>query len=287
MTSFRHILFPVDFSEICHATRSDVRSMTERLDSRVTLLHVTEVYAGVDLGFPMPSDLEEHKQRDISSLRTFSAPFASLKPGSLDTAVVVGNPAVAIIEFAEKHGVDLIMMPTRGYGPFRSLLLGSVTAKVLHDSECVVWTTCHTCDSASPAHCKVESILCAVDLDPDGPGLIRRTVELGKLFNATVRLVHAVPAAHPARYDYMGENFGAFLIQASREEMAKVQIKAGTKLEARIEANTVSVAVRQVAIDCAADLVVIGRGRLGKVLGRLRTNAYAIIRNSPCPVMSL
>jgi nucleotide-binding universal stress UspA family protein len=76
-------------------------------------------------------------------------------------------------------------------------------------------------------------------------------------------------------------------MEASRKEMVRVQNKAGTKLEARIEANAVSVAVRRVAIDCAADLVVIGRGRLDKVLGRLRTNAYAIIRNSPCPVMSL
>jgi len=287
MTPFRHILFPVDFSEICHAFRSDVRAMAERLDARVTLLHVTEVYAGVDLGFPMPSDLEEHKQRDISLLRTFSEPFVSLKPGSLNTAIAVGDPAAAIIDFTEANGVDLIMMPTRGYGPFRSLLLGSVTAKVLHDGACAVWTTAHTCDLASPAHSSVGSIICAVDLDPDAPELIRRAVELGALFNATVRLVHAVPAAHSARYDYLGENFGAYLMDASRKEMVRVQDKAGTKLEARIEANTVSDAVRSVAVDCAADLVVIGRGRLDKVLGRLRTNAYAIIRNSPCPVMSL
>ena len=73
------------------------------------------------------------------------------------------------------------MMPTRGYGPFRSLLLGSVTAKVLHDGACAVWTTAHTCDLASPAHSSVGSILCAVDLDPDAPELIRRAVELGVL----------------------------------------------------------------------------------------------------------
>jgi nucleotide-binding universal stress UspA family protein len=287
MTSFRHILFPVDFSEICHALRSEVKAMAQRLDARVTLLHVTEVYAGVDLGFPMPSDLEEHKQKDLSALRTFSEPFASLKPGSLNIAVAAGDPAATIIDFTETNSVDLIMMPTRGYGPFRSLLLGSVAAKVLHDCACAVWTTAHTCDLASPAHSSVGSILCAIDLDPDGPDLIRRAVELGTLFNATVRLVHAVPAAHPARYDYLDENFGAYLMEASRKEMVRVQNKAGTKLEARIEANAVSVAVRRVAIDCAADLVVIGRGRLDKVLGRLRTNAYAIIRNSPCPVMSL
>jgi hypothetical protein len=36
---------------------------------------------------------------------------------------------------ASWHGyVDLIMMPTHGVGTFRSFLVGSVTAKVLHDA---------------------------------------------------------------------------------------------------------------------------------------------------------
>jgi hypothetical protein len=34
----------------------------------------------------------------------------------------------------------MILMPTHGYGPFRQMLLGSVTAKVLHDSKCPVLT---------------------------------------------------------------------------------------------------------------------------------------------------
>jgi len=36
-----------------------------------------------------------------------------------------------------------------------------------------------------------------------------------------------------------------------------------------------------------ADLLVIGRGSAAGIFGRLRTNAYAIIRQSPCPVVSV
>jgi hypothetical protein len=35
------------------------------------------------------------------------------------------------------------------------------------------------------------------------------------------------------------------------------------------------------------DLAVIGRGALQGTLGRLRTHAYGIIRQSPCPVLSM
>jgi nucleotide-binding universal stress UspA family protein len=46
-----------------------------------------------------------------------------------------GDPATYITAQAEKNDVDLIMMATHGYGTFRSLLLGSVAAKVLHDAK--------------------------------------------------------------------------------------------------------------------------------------------------------
>jgi nucleotide-binding universal stress UspA family protein len=35
------------------------------------------------------------------------------------------------------------------------------------------------------------------------------------------------------------------------------------------------------------DVLVIGRGSAAGIFGRLRTNAYAIIRESPCPVVSV
>jgi hypothetical protein len=34
-------------------------------------------------------------------------------------------------------------------------------------------------------------------------------------------------------------------------------------------------------------LIVIGRGVMQKTLGRLRSSAYSIIREAPCPVISI
>jgi hypothetical protein len=46
-------------------------------------------------------------------------------------------------------------------------------------------------------------------------------------------------------------------------------------------------AVRAVAEECGANLLVIGRGHAAGSLGRLRTNAYAILRESPCLVAAI
>ncbi len=41
-----------------------------------------------------------------------------------------GDPAAESSAYAHKHAVDLVVMPTHGYGPFRRFILGSNTAKV-------------------------------------------------------------------------------------------------------------------------------------------------------------
>ena len=51
--------------------------------------------------------------------------------------------------------------------------------------------------------------------------------------------------------------------------------------------DRVSSVVRASALEHRADLIVIGRGKMRETLGRLRTNACAIIRDSPCPVLSV
>jgi nucleotide-binding universal stress UspA family protein len=49
--------------------------------------------------------------------------------------IEVGSPAEAIVGYAREHGCDQICLGTRGLGHVSGMLLGSVTAKVIHLSE--------------------------------------------------------------------------------------------------------------------------------------------------------
>ena len=67
-----------------------------------------------------------------------------------------------------------------------------------------------------------------------------------------------------------------------------MQKSVGTNGDAFIDdSNSIPLAVCGAATRLDADLVVIGRGVSNGILGRLRTNAYSIIRQSPCPVVSV
>ena len=62
---------------------------------------------------------------------------------------------------------------------------------------------------------------------------------------------------------------------------------AGSRGEIHMEIGPIVGAVAEVAKNMGADLLVIGRNCADSAGGRLPTNAYAIIRESPCPVLSV
>jgi nucleotide-binding universal stress UspA family protein len=270
MPKFNHILFPVDFSERCRAAKPFVRSMVERFNAKLTLLHGINIpagwYGGIDAPYPVMFDIPAMLQQGKKHLEKFLEPSPEV-----NLVIEHGEAARLITTFAEVNDVDLIMMPTHGYGKFRSLLLGSVAAKVLHDAGCAVWTAAHTEDSYQAKHIDCKTILCAVDTNLESVALIRYAEDLAREFNAKLHLVHAVTGADPHH----------------EKRVLTLQQQTGTNSEISIEEGSVSTVVETAALRQSADLIVIGRGKLHENLGRLRTHSYAIIRNSPCPVLSV
>src|SRR6188474_2881776 len=126
MSMVGHILFPVDFSARSKAMKPFVVSMAKELKAKVTLLNVIHIpggwYGGMEGVYPFAFDIDAMVAEGRKQLAEF---FGHPEGLTKETEVCQGDPAAAIAAFAEKHGVGLIMMPTHGYGKFRSLLLGS------------------------------------------------------------------------------------------------------------------------------------------------------------------
>ena len=57
----------------------------------------------------------------------------------LEIAVVYGNPADELVHFAEKEGIDVIVIGSTGKGFLKRKLLGSVSHKVVRDAKCSVY----------------------------------------------------------------------------------------------------------------------------------------------------
>jgi nucleotide-binding universal stress UspA family protein len=290
MTSFQRILFPVDFSKQSAAAAPFVKAMASRFESEVILLHVVEIppswYGTPEAGaYDALIDVSSMLEDRRSALRSYLAD--ELSGISIQRCVQSGDAALHITQYARQKNVGLIMMPTHGYGPFRGLLLGSVTAKVLHDAECPVWTTAHASEIATNARKPWHQMICAIDDDPRDVPLVRWAAELAAGQGTELRLVHAVTGFEEEPGDGVNDPLRDFLFGVAREGIDKLQAEAGTKLDLFIAAGTPAKVVRDFAERHSADLVLVGRGKIQKHFGRLRSNAYAIVRDAPCPVISM
>jgi nucleotide-binding universal stress UspA family protein len=58
----------------------------------------------------------------------------------ITTLLRVGSPAREIVDAAQEHGVDLVLMATHGRGEVHRLLVGSVADKVIRMAPCPVLT---------------------------------------------------------------------------------------------------------------------------------------------------
>jgi nucleotide-binding universal stress UspA family protein len=77
------------------------------------------------------------------------------------------------------------------------------------------------------------------------------------------------------------------MVDQAREDIEKLQQTTGVRALVDIEMGDIAKSICLLAQQLKADLLVIGRGSAAGIFGRFRTNAYAIIRQSPCPVVSL
>ena len=286
MLAIKHILFPIDFSERCCSAAPFVQAMATRFGAKITLISALPPVwqTGLGEGPTMPVDMEELKRDLETRLRgAFVQEFAGIP---VQRVAEIGDPSEVITRFARTQGVDLIMMPTHGYGPFRSLLLGSVTAKVLHDAECPVWTAAHI-EQPSERHIGGAHVLCAIDATPQSVSLIKWAAEYAELTGAQLRLVHAVSGISGWPERQLDDEFEKTLRRDAQLAIESLQRSIGNTSPICVGVGDVAQVIRAEAERHNTDLVIIGRGLLHEILGRLRTNSYGIIRHAPRPVMSV
>lgn len=284
----RHILFPVDFSQRICGAAPFVQKMAQRFGARVTLMSVAPPlwYAAMgDIGTPVYVDLDELRH-DLQT-RLDEVLVKEFEGIPVDRVAEVGEPATEITRFAQEQGVDLIMMPTHGYGPFRSFLLGSVTAKVLHDTHIPVWTGVHMEETPGLEHAEPHNVLCAVDGGPQSVPLINWASCFAKRTGASLRVISVIPGIEGWPERQMDRELEATVVQEARDRLIKLEKEAGIEAPVCVAAGGVADAVRDEARRHAGDLLIIGRGQSQETFGRLRTHSYGIIRQAPCPVISV
>lgn len=282
------LLFPVDFSPSCAAMAAFVERAAAMFRASVTLLHVCDLVShnGFELySRPVPDIAEDHRRVARDRLDAFlPAEFPDTECFRL---LLSGNAAARITQCARDGRFDLIVMPTHA-GRFRRMLLGSTTASVLNDADCPVLTTQHA-ETITPRPLEHRVWACALSLNADSERVLRQASRAADAAGAKLSVIHVLDSRspEPPAPSHLGEQTQYPQEREARRSLDELQKTVGSKAEILLTAGAVLERLLETVQESAADVLIIGRNGEPGTSGGMSRLSYELIRDSPCPVLSV
>jgi nucleotide-binding universal stress UspA family protein len=135
----KNILIPIDGSETSMKAVEAGKNLAKYVGSKVTILNVVPL--GWDQGIGeidyvyvsmVPDEITKYS---LEMLKKAEAMFDGMD-NQVVTESIYGNVVDTILDYANAHGIDLIIMGSHGLGALKNrIMTGSVTTKVLHHTD--------------------------------------------------------------------------------------------------------------------------------------------------------
>jgi nucleotide-binding universal stress UspA family protein len=136
MTTIQNILVPVDLGARSDSALAYARAIARAFRARLHVLHVTENC----FLKPMASDPQTIVERKAGQLRGLLTREDRERHHAVTVLDTSDAPAEAIVSYADRASIDLIVMATHGHQSLGWLIGGSVTERVVRTAPCPVLT---------------------------------------------------------------------------------------------------------------------------------------------------
>lgn len=290
-----NILVPTDFSACAQTALAMALDLAREHGAEIHLVHVMMSFDEdpYSLVYQLPDRHQMYTQQEEACRAQMEEVLADSNsegvtvhrhfPRSLPTAP-------ALVEFAQDHNIDLILMGGHGRRGWRRFLLGSVAEEVVRLAPCPVLTVRER--TSTRTDLGNGRILVPVDFSEHS----KHALEAARALlgpKGTLHVVHVVE--HPVYPEYYDPTAGQILFpqMVPRIETAISNLVAGvlgeTGLwELQILEGRAAETITQEAEDCGADLIVIAtHGLTGLEHLLLGSVSEKVVRGAGCPVLTL
>lgn len=138
---YKHILVPLDGSELAESALVEAKKLATA-GAEIILFQVIRLPLPVmspDVGLSMPViEMDDLMAEAMTYLKEHVVTLAQQGFTARADVVEADNVADAIVQYAKKHGVDLIVKTTHGRGGLSRLVFGSVAEGVVRHASCPV-----------------------------------------------------------------------------------------------------------------------------------------------------
>ena len=185
-----HLLVPLDGSRLAESALGPAISLAERLQSRVTLLHILERRA--------PETV--HGERHLTSAGEAEAYLAGIASRFADAGIPVeahthpspeGDVAASIAVHARDHRADLIVLCAHGQGGLHDWLFGAIAQRVVRRTGAPVLMIRQAL-ATTTAPFAPRRIVVALDGTSEGEEILPTALATAKAFGAAIELLFVV-----------------------------------------------------------------------------------------------
>jgi nucleotide-binding universal stress UspA family protein len=271
---FKHLLIPLDGSELAQAALPVARYLAGALRAKVTLVHVIEEDA--------PNTV--HGERHLRSPEEAEAYLKGIsglagQPGSEVVchvhAAATGDVAQSIVEHQGELAPDLIVMCTHGRSGLRRIIIGSISQQVVASGNIPVLLIRPERRSRN-ASFALKTILAPLDGEPAHEEGLDVALELARATGARLQLLSVVPTL--ATLAGRDATMGKFMPGTTKAilELAETDLKtyllqqvtklqqAGVPATAELRYGDIAPAIAQAADSLDASLIVLAtHGKAG------------------------
>jgi nucleotide-binding universal stress UspA family protein len=297
---FKHLLVPLDGSQLAEAALPAAGYLAGRLGASVTLVHIIEQDA--------PQNV--HGERHLSD---GDEACSYLEEAARRLADFAGNPdlrverhvhtaemkdvAQGIVEHEGELAPDLVVMCTHGSGGLRDVLFGSIAQQVVRRGNLPV-VLIRPSEEGVAQKFECRGVLVPLDGTPEHERSLPVAAQIGRACQAELRLLFAVPtlstlagqqaatgrllpAATSVLLEMAEQDGEAYL----RQQVTRLRAQ-GLSARAEIQRGDPAVAIVEAARTGNVDLIVLGtHGRSGTDAFWARSTAALVLARSSCPLL--
>jgi len=301
MIVLKKVLVTTDFSSASEAGLLYGRALARTFGAALHVLHVSE-------NFFLRSTPSNPDAIQASKARAINDRLSDEDRSTLAAHVAVAtsdDAAGAIVSYARREAIDVIVIGTHGRTGVQHLVSGSVAERVVRSAPCPVLTVrqlehefvVQDYRTSEAPMIVLKQILVATDFSEPSEAALAYGQELARTFGAQLRLVHVVDDVAARAYGPDGFLVADPALQHELEAAARRRLEELISPEDRdmlgaepvvLTSHLPASALVQYASTRPIDLIVMGtHGRSGFSHLLMGSVAERVVRTAPCPVLTV
>lgn len=285
MKLLEKVLIATDFGEAAKDAAKTAAAVASIFGAKLILIHVVP-----DTGDSRFS-LDEAKAEAQKRMLEIEKEVKGLGVESTDTLVSTGVPHERILQCADLHDVNLLVLGAKDNSEKRGIALGVTDARLICQMNKPVWVA-KQAGSADP-----KKILCAIDFSETSARALRDATHLARKLGAELTVLNVIPALSSVYK-------GSLVLKVAKSGMSRDLYKKeqtenfeqflkdfdfhNVSLQKEIREGTPAEEITAFALEKGFDLLVLGSvGKTGVSRILLGSVAEKVLQAMPCSVMAV